>query len=569
MVKPTIAVDIIARDKSAAGMKAAERAASGFSRRTSALSKELGLSKIGQQVASLTKIRDLTSSFNVAGRSLSNIGHLSMVVANDMNRMTGGFALAGAGARGAFGAVAAGAGVATTAVLGLGAAVAAIGIGTYKFGEKWAKIGASVGRSAQDLGVSNADLQARRAAAERYGVAPDQVDASIEGLGSTLYDAKYGANNLALGALNQLGVKLKTGANGQTDIGAAMDDISDAIARQKDPMVQRKLASIFGISGMLPALRQGSATLKADGADFMGSGAAFSDAEVAKSTAAARKAVVLEQHLRAIEKTAGVAAAGATGAMADTGLAALRSGGSTADRASTSIREGAHSLARSGVDAGRSLVEGGRRAAAALEASGMRSGHGPTQAGFEAFQRRIEHQESRGRQFDRSGRPLTSSRGAVGVMQVLPETARRAAARARIPFDERRFRNDPAYNRMIGSLELRRLYDKYDGNEVLAASAYNAGEGRLDGYYDRKKKRRYVGWLERFGDPRKGEISDAAFQSRIPFAETKDYAAKTAATSKTQVEITLRGAPQGTVARVTGGQGSQVAMNVVRSMDAP
>ena len=41
----------------------------------------------------------------------------------------------------------------------------------------------------------------------------------------------------------------------------------------------------------------------------------------------------------------------------------------------------------------------------------------------EALFARLTHQESRGNQFGRNGQPLTSPKGAVGIAQIMPETA--------------------------------------------------------------------------------------------------------------------------------------------------
>ena len=173
---------------------------------------------------------------------------------------------------------------------------------------------------------------------------------------------------------------------------------------------------------------------------------------------------------------------------------------------------GAHSAslaAQQWSDRARQLASGG--------GNGSRAGGGSPAPGD--FAARIEHQESGGRQFDRYGRPLTSPKGAVGVMQMLPDTARSAARLAGIPWDENAFRTNPDYNRRLGRAELARLMKKYGGDQALVASAYNAGEHRTDQ------------WIKRFGDPRKGEISDAKFIARIPFAETRQYAQNTAGRS--------------------------------------
>ncbi|MDQ3024391.1 MAG: lytic transglycosylase domain-containing protein, partial [bacterium] len=57
------------------------------------------------------------------------------------------------------------------------------------------------------------------------------------------------------------------------------------------------------------------------------------------------------------------------------------------------------------------------------------------------------------------------------------------------------------------------MLKKYDGNIVLALTAYNWGEGRVDKH------------LTRVGDPRRGQISDTAFLNSIPVKEAREYAA--------------------------------------------
>lgn len=66
-----------------------------------------------------------------------------------------------------------------------------------------------------------------------------------------------------------------------------------------------------------------------------------------------------------------------------------------------------------------------------------------------------------------------SDKGAVGLMQLMPETARRMGVTD--PFH-------PAENLEAGARHLRRLIDKYQGRLTLALSAYNAGEKAVDRY---------------------------------------------------------------------------------------
>jgi hypothetical protein len=95
----------------------------------------------------------------------------------------------------------------------------------------------------------------------------------------------------------------------------------------------------------------------------------------------------------------------------------------------------------------------------------------------QVWQRMIT-QESGNRQFDRSGRPITSRAGALGIAQVMPGTGPEAARLAGLPWSLDRLRNDPEYNHALG----RAYYDeqlRQFGNPVLAAAAYNGGPGRV------------------------------------------------------------------------------------------
>jgi soluble lytic murein transglycosylase len=77
-------------------------------------------------------------------------------------------------------------------------------------------------------------------------------------------------------------------------------------------------------------------------------------------------------------------------------------------------------------------------------------------------------------------RDQTSTAGAQGLMQILPDTARFVAHKTGgTSFDETDLR-DPQINIAYGSWYLRYLLDAYHGNQVAAIAAYNAGRRHVD-----------------------------------------------------------------------------------------
>lgn len=105
---------------------------------------------------------------------------------------------------------------------------------------------------------------------------------------------------------------------------------------------------------------------------------------------------------------------------------------------------------------------------------------------------------------------VVSPAGALGLMQVMPGTARDMARSLGLAYSEARVLEDPAYNARLGAAYLAELMARYDGNMVLVAAAYNAGPSRADD------------WIARFGDPRR--VEDVIFWiEAIPFTETRNY----------------------------------------------
>lgn len=97
-----------------------------------------------------------------------------------------------------------------------------------------------------------------------------------------------------------------------------------------------------------------------------------------------------------------------------------------------------------------------------------------------------------------------SNQGALGLMQLMPDTARLAAGHLGLPFEPDRLYN-PDYNLRLGSWYLARLLEEFgDVNPALAA--YNGGRGHVHE------------WLN-------GGVWDGSYANlrQVPFPETREF----------------------------------------------
>jgi soluble lytic murein transglycosylase len=83
--------------------------------------------------------------------------------------------------------------------------------------------------------------------------------------------------------------------------------------------------------------------------------------------------------------------------------------------------------------------------------------------------------------------PHQSSAGAEGLMQILPETAYYIAHLSGGSQFTASDLATPSINVAYGSYYLRYLLDHYDGNEILAVAAYNAGLANVDRWVARAR----------------------------------------------------------------------------------
>jgi soluble lytic murein transglycosylase len=105
----------------------------------------------------------------------------------------------------------------------------------------------------------------------------------------------------------------------------------------------------------------------------------------------------------------------------------------------------------------------------------------------------------------------TSTAGAKGLMQLMPDTARRAAQHAGIALDMTKLNSDAALNARIGAAHLGELFAEQGGSYVLTFAAYNAGGKRVKE------------WIAAHGDPRRHDVDPVDWIELIPIAETRDY----------------------------------------------
>ena len=101
---------------------------------------------------------------------------------------------------------------------------------------------------------------------------------------------------------------------------------------------------------------------------------------------------------------------------------------------------------------------------------------------------------------------VRSSAGAMGLMQLMPATAKQTARKIDYPYKNSHQLTDPETNIALGTAYLEEMLDKYDGNLIMAASAYNAGPHRV--------KR----WR-----PKTGCMPGEFWAETIPFTETRRY----------------------------------------------
>jgi soluble lytic murein transglycosylase len=100
-----------------------------------------------------------------------------------------------------------------------------------------------------------------------------------------------------------------------------------------------------------------------------------------------------------------------------------------------------------------------------------------------------------------------SPSGAIGLMQLLPATAKAVAKKSGLSFKQKDLL-EPEKNITLGSRYLSQLLSTFDGNRILATAAYNAGPTRVKKWLNKEDNHKlaYDVWIE-----------------TIPYKETRNY----------------------------------------------
>ncbi len=117
----------------------------------------------------------------------------------------------------------------------------------------------------------------------------------------------------------------------------------------------------------------------------------------------------------------------------------------------------------------------------------------------------VEHVYATMRQESAFDPRALSRAGAMGLLQLMPATAQRAAERLGLPFERERL-FEPDVNVELGVAEMAALSARWGGRLPLVIAAYNAGSHRVKG------------WLESTG-----RMETDRFVERIPYDETRNY----------------------------------------------
>lgn len=102
-----------------------------------------------------------------------------------------------------------------------------------------------------------------------------------------------------------------------------------------------------------------------------------------------------------------------------------------------------------------------------------------------------------------------SKKGAMGLMQIMPDTGEWIAQKLKIKYYSLEQLKSPGFNIRSGCWYLRYLNDKFEGDTTKMLASYNAGPGKVQNWLSEKKY-----------------SSDGLNLETIPYEETKKYVEK-------------------------------------------
>ena len=96
--------------------------------------------------------------------------------------------------------------------------------------------------------------------------------------------------------------------------------------------------------------------------------------------------------------------------------------------------------------------------------------------------------------------------GAIGMMQIMPSTAKMLSRQEKLKYDLNKVLEDSSYNVQLGSRYIFDLVREFDGSYIRAISSYNAGPNRIKQWNKNNTTDNVLDWIE-----------------LIPFKETRYY----------------------------------------------
>jgi len=301
---------------------------------------------------------------------------------------------------------------------GLAAGAAAVIVTANTLAEKWGNVGSEIYRTSTLIGISTDKLQLYRGVAKLVGISSDALTASFHSFGLTLQHATQGRNNTARDALIRLNVPIKRLKDGTVDTETAFLDLVDAMNKSKMPVQTKE--TVLGMLGIDPSMiilmNKGKSEIAALSEEVRKSGLVMGGPAIQAA----------EKYRKSVERL---------------------------DESWTGLK---YSI---GAWAAPMLIP-----AFDLLAKGI--GPAPADKSVQAPSRQLGII----RRLEGSKLNSVSPKGAIGVYQIMPGTAKQYG------FDSSRL-FEPAYNQIVASTILDSLLKKYNGDMEAVSVAYNAGPG--------------------------------------------------------------------------------------------